>query len=546
MNTHPLPEDLHAAHARVTEGEAEPGDDMLVAAALRDDPALLEETRRQLLIDALLRQEAEPASSEAFVAGVASRLFPQSEADEAFVRRVGQALPRRENARRAWRSPLVWAAAVVLLAGVAAWQWLGSTAPSPVTAQVVRVVGLDELASRTLMVGGVVTDGTVDLRQGMVEMRSQRGVQVVVEAPARYRWLAEERLMVSEGRASAEVPPGAEGFTIVTPDTEVEDLGTRFGVSVDRQGRSEVHVFEGEVVARLRDGAASSGDKPARSVRQGEAIATGSPVKKEQFASRSSAFVQPEEFSLVNQSLAAQRSRFDHWTEQLLSDPSLILYYDPVAGPRGALAAGILEQETMPQEGLILGREAVEFSAPEHRLILPLKESRQLPQATIMTWVRVDDVQGRYQTICFADGAMPFSRVEPEYLGRFQWSFTKQTRLRFAVVGSASSRATEKGAVMALSAPNRRLGSSRWQHLAITYNAKARRLTFFVDGKRFTPVAFQTAPPLSLPTRLHLGSAPTTDEVRDLSGRMDSFTILARVLSHEEIRSAHAAGTPYQ
>lgn len=546
MNTTPPPDELQAAHARVIEGEAEPGDDELVAAALRNDPTLLEMTRRQMLVDALLRQEAEPASSEAFVAGVASRLFPESRADDDFVRRVGQALPRSASRWQAWRAPLAWAAALALLAGFGALKWQGAMTASPVTAQVVRVVELDEQSARTLTVGEVVTDRAVELLQGMVEMRTELGVQVVVEAPARYRWLAAERLMVSEGRASAEVPSGAEGFVIVTPDTEVEDLGTRFGVSVDREGRSEVHVFEGEVVARSQDGAASGEGKPARSVRQGEAIATGANGKKVQFTSRSSAFVQPDEISLVNPSVAAQSRLVEKWTANLLSDPSLILHYDPVVGPRGSLADGILVQETMPREGPLLGSKAVEFSAPEHRLVLKLKESRQLPQATMMTWVRVDDVQGRYQTICFADGAIPFNRVEPEYLGRFQWSFTKDTRLRFAIVGSTSRRAAEKGPVMALSRPNRRLGSSRWQHLAITYNADARRLAFFVDGKRFTPVGFESAPPLALPTQLHLGSVPTADEVRDLSGRMAFFTILSRVLSQEEIKSAHAAGNPYR
>ncbi|MFM1770138.1 MAG: hypothetical protein RJA22_2667 [Verrucomicrobiota bacterium] len=113
------PEAWREALARLVEGESEPADDALLAAALRQEPARIGELRAQLELDAWLRQEAE-LSAEPFVESVAARIRPAA-ADDRFVRRVGQALPRTGAAR--WGSgvrTVRWVAAVVLVAVLAA------------------------------------------------------------------------------------------------------------------------------------------------------------------------------------------------------------------------------------------------------------------------------------------------------------------------------------------------------------------------------------------------------------------------------------------
>jgi hypothetical protein len=64
----------------------------------------------------------------------------------------------------------------------------------------------------------------------------------------------------THGKLAAAVPRAARGYTIITPTAEVVDLGTEFGVSVDRSGASEVHVFDGEVVTRALGPRAASHD----------------------------------------------------------------------------------------------------------------------------------------------------------------------------------------------------------------------------------------------------------------------------------------------
>ena len=111
--SHEESEELNAALARLIEGESEPGDDSRIAAAMRNDAALTEALRGQLMHDELLRQEAEP-SAEAFVEAVAARLQP-SVSDEAFVSRIAQALPQKRRPQRwSWPAPLAWAAGLVM------------------------------------------------------------------------------------------------------------------------------------------------------------------------------------------------------------------------------------------------------------------------------------------------------------------------------------------------------------------------------------------------------------------------------------------------
>jgi hypothetical protein len=121
--------ELQAALARLIEGESEPEDDQRIAEAMRGDVALVDALREQLMLDEMLRQEAEP-SAEVFVAAVAARLQP-SASDEAFVARMEQALPRsRKPQKWQWRAPLAWAAGLVMAALIGALMFVSLTPAS--------------------------------------------------------------------------------------------------------------------------------------------------------------------------------------------------------------------------------------------------------------------------------------------------------------------------------------------------------------------------------------------------------------------------------
>ena len=122
-------------------------------------------------------------------------------------------------------------------------------------------------------------DYRLQLDKGLMQLTFATGAKVVVEGPTEFIVTAPGQATLERGQIAAAVPRFARGYTILTPTAEVVDLGTEFGVAVDEAGRSEVHVFEGDVVARPR-GADSHGKLVH--ARQNEAIQFRTPNEQAQ------------------------------------------------------------------------------------------------------------------------------------------------------------------------------------------------------------------------------------------------------------------------
>ncbi len=103
--------------------------------------------------------------------------------------------------------------------------------------------------------GAALTAGTLALTEGMATIHFHSGATVTLEAPTTLQIDSAMRARLIEGSVVADVPESAHGFTIDTKETEVIDLGTRFGVTTTNLGDAHVFVFDGEVKVR-------SGDQP--------------------------------------------------------------------------------------------------------------------------------------------------------------------------------------------------------------------------------------------------------------------------------------------
>lgn len=91
-----------------------------------------------------------------------------------------------------------------------------------------------------------VNSGPLFLQGGMVELLFDKGARVVIEAPAEFQILADDRIGLLYGKAYATVPQGAIGFSIYTKNAKVIDLGTEFGIDVDSRGDTCLHVIKGQ------------------------------------------------------------------------------------------------------------------------------------------------------------------------------------------------------------------------------------------------------------------------------------------------------------
>ena len=91
------------------------------------------------------------------------------------------------------------------------------------------------------------TGSRLKLREGKIECWIHEGVHAIIKGPAELTVRGEKEVFLGEGIAWFNVAKGAEGFTVVTPDAEVVDLGTEFGVIADPSEDDEAHVFAGKV-----------------------------------------------------------------------------------------------------------------------------------------------------------------------------------------------------------------------------------------------------------------------------------------------------------
>ena len=95
--------------------------------------------------------------------------------------------------------------------------------------------------------GSHVPAGKLELVEGLATIVFDSGAEISLEAPATLEILDEMNARLISGTLVADVPPTAIGFTIDTKDAKVIDLGTRFGLSTDEDGKYLVQVIEGLV-----------------------------------------------------------------------------------------------------------------------------------------------------------------------------------------------------------------------------------------------------------------------------------------------------------
>ncbi len=161
-----------------------------------------------------------------------------------------------QPAKICWQAKAFAAAVVAALVAV----FLFNPEKGPVPGEPVATLG-ESPGAELLYLGRALPEsdtvlraGEYRLKQGMASVEFATGVQLLIEAPALFRMVSPELVILSEGRVAAHVPPEGIGFRIETPSAEIVDFGTDFAVDVGLDRASEVHVFSGEVEVQPRKG----------------------------------------------------------------------------------------------------------------------------------------------------------------------------------------------------------------------------------------------------------------------------------------------------
>jgi len=91
------------------------------------------------------------------------------------------------------------------------------------------------------------------LREGLAELTFDNHTKAVIEAPAEFQILADDRIGMMYGKIYTTVPPNAVGFSVYTPNAKVIDMGTEFGVQVDFNGNTQLSVQKGKIMLLAGD-----------------------------------------------------------------------------------------------------------------------------------------------------------------------------------------------------------------------------------------------------------------------------------------------------
>lgn len=205
--------------------------------ALREDPALADEYLDALLTDTSLEAEGLPDPREW----------------------IGNTVSASASASRGrtYRSPGFWAAAaaVLLIMGSIAF-FTGRSTVRPAVAvlpekpePVATITDADDVASASgLKIGAPLDKGLLTIPdQSKVGIAMRGGARLEVRGPASIELENPERIRLDKGRLSTYAPDYAHGFTVVTNDGRLVDLGTRFITSAGTTLGTEVHVLDGLV-----------------------------------------------------------------------------------------------------------------------------------------------------------------------------------------------------------------------------------------------------------------------------------------------------------
>jgi len=452
----------------------------------------------------------------------------------------------RRTPSRAVHWILALAACVALLAG--GWWTLRLAHPrerrgttSKAIAMLNRVVDAQwNQGGEAPRLGAPLEPGSLRLKSGLAQIVFYSGARVVIEGPAELQLISATEASCRGGRLTAEVPAQAHGFRVETPQMNVTDLGTAFGLDVKAR-RTELHVFKGSVEFEPIAGTG----KQSLKENAGAVVESSGPPKL--IAAAPSAFASL--FDLQAKSSVAQSLRYDHWrtvSRQCNQDASLLVHFDfeqgdpsdwrlPNASGRKSAVADATVVGCQWTEGRWPDKHALEFRNVNDRVRLSVPG--EFESLTVAAWVRVQGLDRQFNSLLMCDGFEA---------GTLHWLIRKDGVLGLTALGAGP------GAVQIVASPSVLTLDQygMWIHLAAVLDGRAKRVVHYMNGVPVCEKTLKLSPPFRIGAA-ELGNwnasgfrdnDPTL--IRNFSGAMDEFWLFSRAFNADEIRALYSAGKP--
>jgi len=447
------------------------------------------------------------------------------------------AAPRR-SVWFSWR-PLAAAAALVLFVG--GWM-IGSSArkTTPISekpeavddgvALLTQAVDASWKGTHQPRAGSILSAGRLQLASGLAQLEFYSGARVILEGPADLELVSANRAVCHSGRIRAWVPQ-ARGFQVVSPEFELIDLGTEFGMEVGGTTGSKVEVFDGEVELHPA-GAGAPSSAPLRLL-EGAGIAWASSGQRTDIRANASGFPSFDDVRSRSDQRAKERyAAWQQWNRTIANDPRVAVRYD-----FEKLDARLIDSGPQHADGSIIGCEvsngrwaekgALEFKRPSDRIRVNIPGSYDT--LTLSAWIRLDTIPGRMQGLLLTDG---YERGCPHW----QIAATGQLRLGLRVAAPDGALKATGYASPELFQP-RRIGV--WTFVATTYDNRAGKVRHFLNGREMSTESLVGRQTLRI-GKADIGNwglpiANGSWPVRNFVGRIDEMTLWNVALTESEL-----------
>ena len=415
---------------------------------------------------------------------------------------------------------------VAVLTGAVNAQWLGGVSreiPPPQT-------------------GSILAPGDLKLAGGVIQIEFYNGVQLLVEGPADLEIRSVASVVCREGKLRSRVPPNATGFSVLTPKFELVDLGTEFAIDVAGDGRSDVHVFDGEVEIYSPDGLRQANGRQV--LLGGDAMQWSNEGTTATTAASPQSFASFETVRQQKQTLAGQRfAKWRRWNEGLLQDHRVAVRYD-FEDDGGTL----FDRGTAKADGTIVGcgwtsgrwpeKRGLEFRRPGDRVRIDVPG--QYDQLTLSMWLRMDALPGRTQSLLLTDGYE---------VGRVHWQVSAAGELRLGLrLPSSSKKMRTSGYGSPTLFTPRSIGT--WNFVCTVYDRSSQEVRHFLNGRLMSRESMVFDQPIQIGMAeignwgLPLNPESPNYVIRNFVGRMDELTIWNTALDEREIASIYGDSHP--
>lgn len=386
--------------------------------------------------------------------------------------------------------------------------------------------------------GAPLEPGWLRLQSGLAQIVFYSGARFVIEGPTEIQLISPSEASCRRGRLTAEIPPQARGFRMGTPQINVTDPGTSFGLEVQER-RTELHVFKGSTEFQ------PAGEKSRQRVQAGKAAVAENSSLPRFLAANPPAFASL--FNMQAKSVAAASQWCNQWRSisgRLNRDPSLLVRFAFEEAADWRLP-NMSHLASALSDGAIVGCQWIEGRWPDKRALefrnvndrVRLSIPGEFEALTLAAWVRVQGLDRKLNSLFMSDGFEP---------GTLHWLIRNDGVLGLTIIGRDSNpyQICPSKPVITLDQ------FGMWLHLAVVLDGKGKRVTHYVNGLPVGEKALEISPPFRVGSA-ELGNwnakgFPKQDPfmIRNFSGAVDEFCLVRRALSENEIRALYSEGKP--